>query len=130
MNEIPEFGVELDLERIDKEYGLIVEDSMAITMTEFDYETMEPMGETFEMVATLSFKMGDEIKKLAIDISHLILLYKKAKNKGIEVKLGEKYNHQVKVGENIMAQNPGFNILDYIKESIKKEKDQTNFMFG
>ncbi|MFQ5888396.1 MAG: hypothetical protein ACE5HY_06845, partial [Candidatus Hydrothermarchaeales archaeon] len=76
------------------------------------------------------FKIDNEIKKLGIDLPHLVLLYKKAKTKGIDVKLGDKYRHQVKVGENIMAQNPDFNILDYTEEYISKEEEQTDFMFG
>lgn len=129
-NTTPKFGVELDLEQIDKEHGLVIEDSMATPMTEYDYETMEPMGETYEMGATLSFKIRGDINKLGIDLPNLIVLYKKAKTKGIEIKLGDKYNHQVKAGENIMAQNLGFNILDYVRECIKKEKEQTDYMFG
>ncbi len=129
-NTTPKFGVELDLEQIDKEHGLVIEDSMATTMTEYDYETMEPMGETYEMVATLSFKIRGDINKLGIDLPNLIVLYKKAKTQGIEIKLGDKYHHQVKAGENIMAQNLGFNILDYVRECIKKEKEQTDYMFG
>ncbi len=129
-NTTPKLGVTFDIEQIDKEYGLVIEDSMATPMTEYDYETMEPMGETYEMVATLSFKIQGDINKLGIDIPNLIVLYKKAKINGIEIKLGDQYNHQVKTGENIMAQNPGFTILGYVKKCIKKEKEQTNYMFG
>ena len=129
-NTTPKFGVTFDIEQIDKEHGLVIEDSMATTMTEYDYETMEPMGETYEMVATLSFKIRGDVNKLGIDLPNLIVLYKKAKTEGIEIKLGDQYHHQVKAGENIMAQNPGFNILDYVRECIKKEKEQTDYMFG
>lgn len=128
--EIPSYGIELDLENIDKEYGLVIEDSMSTPMTEYDYETMQPMGETYEMVVTISFKIGDEVNKLGLDLSNLITIYKKAKRKKIKISLAENYNHQNKVGQNSMAQNPGFNILDFVKKCISKEKETTDFMFG
>ena len=132
MNEIelPSYGIELDLENIDKEYGLKIEDSTSTPMTEYDYETMQPMGETYEMVATISFKIGEELNKLGIDLSNLIKIYKKAKRKKINISIAENYHHQTKVGQNSMAQNPGFNILDYVKKCISKEKQTTDFMFG
>ena len=125
-----EFTGELDIDKIDREYGLIIEDSITVTMTEYDYETMAPAGETMEMLATLSFKIDNEIQKISIDLAHLIIIYKKAKRKGIPINQGDNYNHQAKIDEKTMAQNLGFNIINYIKETIKKEKEQTNFMYG
>ena len=121
--------LDLKIDDIDSSSKIVIEDSISLTFTERDYITFVPTGTVTEIFITVSCKVGGETKKVRTDISHFMLIYKNARNKGISIERGDGYTHLEKDESGKQRENKDFNILDFMEKCIARERDEVGDMF-
>jgi hypothetical protein len=121
--------LDLEIDDIDGSSQIVIEDSFSVTFMERDYATLTPMGLITEIFVTFSCKVKGEAKKVRMDVPHFLVIYKKARRRGIRIKKGKDCVHLEKDGSGKQKENRDFDILDFIEKCIAREKDGVGDMF-
>ena len=112
------------LSDIDRKYGIIVESSRSHKVSETDEETMAE-SEWEEIEVEFSYRKGKKTIRDILPLSHFLLLYKDARSL---VKRGKNYTHA-----SMDPDTPppdGFDVLHYIEELLRIEREKTGPMYG
>lgn len=126
----------LTLTQIDKEYGIVVEQSVTRRFVDYDEETfMEEEVEDIDI--HVSYKKDGKKLRGALPLADFVKLYKDAKQM---IKLGKKYAHTSCGGTHECEgtrehaseckKHDKFDVLSYVKEIVKEEAEKTGPMFG
>ncbi len=135
-----------EIKRIDREYGIVTESAETRQVIEHDDETGVPVGKHEDISVEFSYKIGDEIKRETLSLWHFKKLYTNAKRMKISIRRGENY---VYTEEESMEDILGFevddleelpkatqqktkelDVIEYVEELIKDERERTGPMFG
>lgn len=109
------------LRDIDKKYGIVVESSRSTRVSDVDEETMSE-SEWEEIEVEFSYRKNRKAFRDILPLSHFLLLYRDAR---FLVKRGKNYTHAAQ-GSALES----FDVLHYIEEFLKIEREKTGPMFG
>lgn len=109
------------LRDVDPKYGLVVEASRSTRVAEMDEETMSE-SEYEEIEVEFSYRKNRKVFRDVLPLSHFMLLYRDARSM---VKRGKNYTHASSDGL-----QEGFDILHFIEELLKVEREKTGPMYG
>lgn len=109
------------LREIDRNYGIVVEASRSTRVSDVDEETMSE-SEWEEIEVEFSYRKNRKVFRDVLPLSHFLLLYRDARS---IVKRGKNYTH---AAQGSPLEN--FDVLNYIEEFLKIEKEKTGPMFG
>lgn len=108
------------LDKIDRKYGIVIEASRAQRIVEYDEETFSE-SEWEEIEIEFTYKRNKKIFRDVLPLSHFIPIYRDAKS---IIKRSRHYIHSTEEGA------IPFDVIEYMEEIIRREKEQTGPMFG
>lgn len=109
------------MRNIDRKYGIVVEASRSTRVSDMDEETMSE-SEWEEVEVEFSYKKTRKVFRDILPLSHFLLLYRDARPL---VKRGKNYTHAAQ-GSSL----ENFDVLHYIEEFLKVEREKTGPMYG
>lgn len=120
---------ELEIDDIDRSSKIVIEESVSMTFTERDYITFVPTGLVTEIFVTISCRVKGKSMKVRMDAPHFLLIYKKAKGRGISIKKGKDYKHTESDESGNQKEATDFDILEFLEKCIASERDGVGDMF-
>lgn len=109
----------LDLSRIDRKYGIVIERSRSVLVREYDEENLvEEEWEDIEI--EISYKVQGRLRRRILPLQWFVSIYRTAKPM---VRKSKRYIHYGLGPEE-------FDVIEYLESVIREEQEKIGPMFG